>query len=73
MPHRYHNAGRSAVELLLVIGSRNSSNSNRLVEVARANGVASYLIDDAGEIDPAWVEGVTTVGHAVDMVLAKVG
>ena len=34
------------VELLLVVGSRNSSNSNRLVEVARAGGVASYLIDD---------------------------
>ncbi len=50
------------VELLLVIGSRNSSNSNRLVDVARAAGVASYLIDDATEIDPAWVEGVTTVG-----------
>jgi 4-hydroxy-3-methylbut-2-enyl diphosphate reductase len=50
------------IELLLVIGSRNSSNSNRLVDVARAGGVASYLIDDAGEIDPAWLDGVTTVG-----------
>jgi 4-hydroxy-3-methylbut-2-enyl diphosphate reductase len=50
------------IELLLVIGSRNSSNSNRLVDVARAGGIASYLIDDAGEIDPAWLEGVTTVG-----------
>jgi 4-hydroxy-3-methylbut-2-enyl diphosphate reductase len=45
-----------------VIGSRNSSNSNRLVDVARAGGVASYLIDDAGEIDEAWIEGATTVG-----------
>jgi 4-hydroxy-3-methylbut-2-enyl diphosphate reductase len=50
------------VDVLLVIGSRNSSNSNRLVDVARAGGVASYLIDDAGEIDEAWVEGATTVG-----------
>jgi len=50
------------VELLLVIGSRNSSNSNRLVDVARAGGVASYLIDDAGEIDADWMDGVKTVG-----------
>ena len=50
------------VDMLLVIGSRNSSNSNRLVDVARAGGVASYLIDDAGEIDAAWMEGVKTVG-----------
>jgi 4-hydroxy-3-methylbut-2-enyl diphosphate reductase len=52
----------SEIQLLLVIGSRNSSNSNRLVEVARANGVASYLIDDETEIDEAWVEGVDVVG-----------
>jgi 4-hydroxy-3-methylbut-2-enyl diphosphate reductase len=50
------------IQLLLVIGSRNSSNSNRLVEVARANGVASHLIDDETEIDEAWVEGVEVVG-----------
>jgi 4-hydroxy-3-methylbut-2-enyl diphosphate reductase len=50
------------VELLLVIGSTNSSNSKRLVEVALTAGVASYLIDDAGDIDPAWIEGVETVG-----------
>ncbi|MDX6425686.1 MAG: 4-hydroxy-3-methylbut-2-en-yl diphosphate reductase [Gaiellaceae bacterium] len=50
------------IQLLLVIGSRNSSNSNRLVEVARANGVASYLIDDETEIDEAWVESVEVVG-----------
>ena len=50
------------VDLLLVIGSRNSSNSNRLVDVARAGGVASYLIDDETEIDDAWLEGVATVG-----------
>jgi len=52
----------SEIQLLLVIGSRNSSNSNRLVEVARANGVASYLIDDETEIDEAWIDGVEVVG-----------
>jgi 4-hydroxy-3-methylbut-2-enyl diphosphate reductase len=46
------------IELLLVIGSRNSSNSNRLVEVARAGGIAAHLIDDETEIDEAWTEGV---------------
>jgi 4-hydroxy-3-methylbut-2-enyl diphosphate reductase len=50
------------VELLLVIGSRNSSNSNRLVEVARGAGVASHLIDDETEIQPSWLDGVETVG-----------
>jgi len=50
------------IELLLVIGSRNSSNSNRLVDVARASGVPSYLIDDESEIDEGWLEGVRTVG-----------
>jgi 4-hydroxy-3-methylbut-2-en-1-yl diphosphate reductase len=52
----------SEVDLLLVIGSRNSSNSNRLVEVARAAGVASYLIDDETDIDERWLDGVDTVG-----------
>jgi 4-hydroxy-3-methylbut-2-en-1-yl diphosphate reductase len=50
------------VDLLLVIGSRNSSNSNRLVEVARTAGVQSHLIDDETEIDEAWLERVETVG-----------
>ena len=50
------------VDLLLVIGSRNSSNSNRLVEVARAGGVESYLIEDETEIDEAWLDGIGTVG-----------
>jgi 4-hydroxy-3-methylbut-2-en-1-yl diphosphate reductase len=50
------------IDLLLVIGSRNSSNSNRLVEVARAAGVRSHLIDDETEIDEGWLEGVETVG-----------
>jgi 4-hydroxy-3-methylbut-2-enyl diphosphate reductase len=52
----------SEIELLLVIGSRNSSNSNRLVETARTAGTASFLIDDETEIDPAWLEGCETVG-----------
>ena len=47
---------------MLVIGSRNSSNSNRLVDVTREMGVASYLIDDETDIDAAWLEGVRTVG-----------
>ena len=50
------------VGLLLVIGSHNSSNSNRLVEVAQAAGVPGYLIDDAQEIDDSWFEGVDIVG-----------
>ena len=50
------------IDLLLVIGSRNSSNSNRLVEVARAGGVAAQLIDDETEIDEGWFEDVNTVG-----------
>jgi 4-hydroxy-3-methylbut-2-enyl diphosphate reductase len=50
------------VDLVLVIGSRNSSNSNRLVDVTREMGVASYLIDDESDIDARWLEGVHTVG-----------
>jgi len=50
------------IQLLLVIGSRNSSNSNRLVETARAAGVAAHLIDDETEIDEGWLDGATTVG-----------
>jgi 4-hydroxy-3-methylbut-2-enyl diphosphate reductase len=50
------------VDLLLVIGSKNSSNSNRLVETAHAAGVSSHLIDDETEIDEAWLDGVSVVG-----------
>jgi 4-hydroxy-3-methylbut-2-enyl diphosphate reductase len=50
------------VDLLLVIGSRNSSNSNRLVEVARAHGVEAYLVDDESEIEEEWLEGPEIVG-----------
>jgi 4-hydroxy-3-methylbut-2-en-1-yl diphosphate reductase len=50
------------VDLLLVVGSRNSSNSQRLVEVARAAGVPAHLIDDVRGIDEGWLEGCETVG-----------
>ena len=50
------------VDLLLVIGSRNSSNSNRLVDVARAAGVDAHLVEDADEIDERWLEGRDSVG-----------
>ena len=45
-----------------MIGSTNSSNSNRLVEVAREHGAASHLIDNHLQVDEAWLEGVETVG-----------
>jgi len=50
------------VDLLLVVGSRNSSNSVRLVDVAQAAGVAAYLVDDVDGIDEAWLDGCETVG-----------
>ncbi len=50
------------VDLLLVVGSRNSSNSCRLREVAQGCGVSSWLIEQADEIDPAWLRGVTRIG-----------
>ena len=49
-------------DLVLVVGSPNSSNSNRLAELARREGVESYLIDGAHEIDPAWVAGKQHIG-----------
>ncbi|MCE7032716.1 4-hydroxy-3-methylbut-2-enyl diphosphate reductase [Lysobacter sp. GX 14042] len=49
-------------DLILVVGSVNSSNSNRLRELAEREGVESYLIDGAGEVDPAWVAGRRHVG-----------
>lgn len=50
-------------DLVIVVGSRNSSNSVRLVEVALGAGAdASHLVDYAADIDPAWLDGVTTVG-----------
>jgi 4-hydroxy-3-methylbut-2-enyl diphosphate reductase len=50
------------IDLLLVVGSRNSSNSNRLVDVAHVAGVKAHLIDDETGIDEHWLEDVETVG-----------
>jgi 4-hydroxy-3-methylbut-2-enyl diphosphate reductase len=52
----------SRADVILVIGSDNSSNSNRLVEVARSLGAPAYLIDDESEILPEWLEASDTVG-----------
>jgi 4-hydroxy-3-methylbut-2-enyl diphosphate reductase len=72
-------------DLVLVVGSRNSSNSLRLVELAQRNGVPAYLIDDPGDIRAEWLEEVETVGvtagasapprlvEAVIAALAKLG
>ena len=49
-------------DLVLVVGSGNSSNSQRLVELARRRGTRAHLIDEARDIRPAWLEGVSTVG-----------
>ena len=49
-------------DLVIVVGSKNSSNSVRLVEVARNSGCASHLVAEASAVDPAWFEGVETVG-----------
>jgi 4-hydroxy-3-methylbut-2-enyl diphosphate reductase len=49
-------------DLLLVVGSKNSSNSNRLKEIGVEQGIPSYLISDGSELDPAWLAGVKTVG-----------
>ena len=53
-------AGRS--DVVLVIGSKNSSNSNRLREVAERSGCKAYLIDGAEDIDPAWFQSGSCVG-----------
>ena len=45
-----------------MVGSQNSSNSKRLVEVGENFGVRSYLVNDCGDVDPAWLEGVNNVG-----------
>ena len=68
--------------LVLVVGSRTSSNANRLVEVARSRGAEAYLIDDESDLDLAWLEGHETVGLTagasspdvlVDRVFARLG
>ena len=50
------------VELVIVVGAPTSSNSNRLVEVARVHGARGELVQEAADIDPAWLRGVTRVG-----------
>jgi 4-hydroxy-3-methylbut-2-enyl diphosphate reductase len=65
------------VDLMLVIGSQNSSNSQRLREVSSAAGVPAYLINDEREIDPAWLEraeiiGVTAGASAPDRLVHQV-
>ena len=50
------------VDLVLIVGSKNSSNSNRLREVAELRQTPAHLIDDAGEMDPGWFVGVERVG-----------
>jgi 4-hydroxy-3-methylbut-2-enyl diphosphate reductase len=71
-----------ASELVLVVGSQNSSNSRRLVETAQRHGAASYLVDDLDDVDLRWLEGVSTVGITagasapaalVDEVVAGIG
>ena len=52
----------SQTDLVLVVGSRNSSNSNRLRELAEKDGIRSFLIDGADDIQPAWLDGVARVG-----------
>ncbi|MEY3952363.1 MAG: 4-hydroxy-3-methylbut-2-enyl diphosphate reductase, partial [Pseudomonadota bacterium] len=50
------------VDVVLVVGSRSSSNSNRLREVAERHGVPAYLLNDASELDPTWLDGKSRVG-----------
>jgi 4-hydroxy-3-methylbut-2-enyl diphosphate reductase len=50
------------VEVVIVVGSPNSSNSNRLREVAEKKGAAAYMVDNASQIDPAWLEGKRRIG-----------
>jgi 4-hydroxy-3-methylbut-2-enyl diphosphate reductase len=50
------------VDVILVVGARNSSNSNRLCEIGAEEGVSSYLIESGAELDPAWINGSSVVG-----------
>ena len=49
-------------ELLLVVGAKNSSNSNRLREIGMEEGLPSFLIADAGELEPSWIDGIDSIG-----------
>lgn len=70
------------VDLLLVVGAQNSSNSNRLRDLGEEMGAVSYLLNDATEFNPAWLNGVTRIGitagasapeHLVQGVIAAIG
>jgi 4-hydroxy-3-methylbut-2-en-1-yl diphosphate reductase len=50
------------VDVVIVVGSPNSSNSNRLREVAEKKGAAAYMVDNASQIDPAWIDGRSRIG-----------
>jgi 4-hydroxy-3-methylbut-2-enyl diphosphate reductase len=50
------------VDVVIVVGSPNSSNSNRLREVAQKKGIMAYMVDEAAQIDPAWLEGKMRIG-----------
>jgi 4-hydroxy-3-methylbut-2-enyl diphosphate reductase len=50
------------VDVMLIVGATNSSNSNRLREIGTESGIPSYLLADGSELDPAWVQGVRVVG-----------
>ncbi|RZI40735.1 4-hydroxy-3-methylbut-2-enyl diphosphate reductase [Herbaspirillum sp. HC18] len=50
------------VEVVIVVGSPNSSNSNRLREVAQKKGTSAYMVDNASQIDPAWIAGRSRIG-----------
>lgn len=50
------------VDVVIVVGSPNSSNSNRLREVAEKKGVAAYMVDNASQVDPAWLQGRARIG-----------
>ena len=50
------------VDLLLVVGSANSENSNQLCRVARSKGIPAYLINDFHDVKPEWLEGIERVG-----------
>jgi 4-hydroxy-3-methylbut-2-enyl diphosphate reductase len=49
-------------DVILVVGAKNSSNSNRLCEIGKEEGKPSYLINDGSELDPAWIKGHNTIG-----------
>ena len=52
----------SVVDMLLVVGAKNSSNSSRLMELGLEQGLPSHLIADVNDLDPAWFDGIDTVG-----------